>query len=285
MTDPVGAELKRVREELGLSILEVAHRLKLAPRQVEAIEDERFDVLPGVAFVRGILKNYARLLGLAPEPLIERIAGRFEVPDASRLAERYSQPVPFSDGARRSTFVYLGLSIVVLALGSGVAYQWYEEHAAPAELAQAPANRAPVETSAPVSSAPAAPRPEPKVVEPIVQTELTVPVAVLKEPEKAMPAEKPAVEKLSVAKVPAGRGGVNRLVIRCDEDAWIEVRDANDRMLVSSLNPKGSERIVRARGPLSLVIGNAAHVRLTHNDRPVDLTPHTKLDTARFTLP
>ena len=106
------------------------------------------------------------------------------------------------------------------------------------------------------------------------------------------PAERPAVEKvaavtaappLAVADKP--RGGSHRLVIRCEEEAWIEVKDANDRMLVSSLNPKGTERVVRSRGPLSLVIGNAAHVQVIHNDKPVDLAAHTKLSIARFTLP
>jgi cytoskeleton protein RodZ len=286
MTEPVGAELKSAREQLGLTVSEVAHHLKLAPRQVEALEEERFEQLPGVTFARGMLKNYARLLKLEPEPLLERIAGRFQAPDANRLAARYSQPVPFSDSARRSTFVYLGLSIVVLALGGGVAYQWYREHKAPAELAQA--KRAPADAPAPRTPA--------KVAEPLVQSELTAKVAVTEEPEKPAqpqkaaqpgkpaPPEKRAIEKVSLAKV-AAPGNVNRLVIRCEEDAWIEVKDASDRMLVSSLNPKGSERIVRARGPLTLVIGNAAHVQVIHNDRPVDLAPHTKLTIARFTLP
>ena len=294
MTEPVGAGLKNARERLGLTITEVAHHLKLAPRQVEALEDERYEQLPGVTFVRGMLKTYARLLRLEPEPLLERLAGRFEAPDASRLAARYSQPVPFSDSARHSTFVYLGLSIVVLALGGGVAYQWYSEHKAPAELAQA--KRTPATPAAVASAAPAVSRSLPKVAEPVVQSELTAKVAVALEPEKsAQPQkaaqpdkptqpEKRAIEKVSVAKV-AAPGSVNRLVIRCEEDAWIEVKDANDRMLVSSLNPKGSERIVRARGPLTLVIGNAAHVQVTHNDRPVDLAAHTKLTIARFTLP
>ena len=284
MTELVGAELKRAREELGLTLSEVAHHLKLAPRQVEAIEEERFEHLPGVTFARGMVKNYARLVKLEPEPLLERLAGRFEAPDANRLAARYSQPVPFSDGARRSTFVYLGFSILVLALGGGVAYQWYREHHAPAELAQAkpgPAKPVAAKPAVTVAAAvPAAPRPQPKVVEPVVQSELTANVSAPAAPEK------PGVEKVSVAKVALPRsGGVNRLVIRCEEDAWIEVKDANDRMLVSSLNPAGTERVVRARGPLTLVIGNAAHVRVLHNDKPIDLAPHTKLAIARFTLP
>jgi cytoskeleton protein RodZ len=43
--------------------------------------------------------------------------------------------------------------------------------------------------------------------------------------------------------------------------------------------------VVQGRGPFTLVIGNASHVRVLHNDREVDLRPHTKVEVARFTLP
>ena len=286
MTEAVGAELKSAREALGLSLSEVAHQLKLAPRQVEALEAGRFDALPGGTFVRGMLRNYARLLKLEPEPLLEHLAGRFEAPDANRLAARYSQPVPFSDSARRSTFVYLGLSLAVLTLGGGVAYQWYREHKAPAQLAAAPKRPASKPAGAPAA---AAPKGEPKRVEPVAQAQLASKVT----PATAPPP--PAVEKVAAvaaAPVPSAApvldkrtGGSHRLVIRCQEEAWIEVKDANDRMLISSLNPAGSERVVRSRGPLTLVIGNAAHVQVLHNDKPIDLAPHIKLSIARFTLP
>jgi cytoskeleton protein RodZ len=311
MTEGIGVELRSAREALGLSVSEVAQQLKFAPRQLEALEQERFDLLPGGTFVRGMLRNYARMLKLAPEPLMERIAGRFEAPDANNLAARYSQPVPFSDSARRSTFVYLGLSLGVLALGAGVAYQWYREHkAAGAQLAAG-------KRAATRPLAAAAPKPQPRVLEPVAQAELSPKVTAARE------APPPAADRAPVAKVaaqsapkpaaleepklaavtPAAKvtapdppkgaaptpaktyAGVNRLIIRCEEEAWIEVKDANDRMLISSLNPAGAERVVKARGPLTLVIGNAQHVRVIHNDRPVDLTPHTKLAIARFTLP
>ena len=280
MSEAAGAELKSAREALGLTVSEVAHQLKLAPRQVEALEAGRFEALPGGTFVRGMLRNYARLLKVAPEPLLEHLAGRLDSPDANRLAARYSQPVPFSDSARHSTFVYLGLSLAVLTLGGGVAYQWYHEHKVPTQVAA-------VKRAAPKPAAPAAPISEPKTVEASAPAQISTSVAV-----QQPPPERPAVEKvaavtaappLAVADKP--RGGSHRLVIRCEEEAWIEVKDANDRMLVSSLNPKGTERVVRSRGPLSLVIGNAAHVQVIHNDKPVDLAPHTKLSIARFTLP
>jgi len=294
MTEPVGISLKAAREARGLSIAEVAQSLKFAPRQIEALEQERFELLPGGTFVRGMVRAYARLLKLPPEAMLEGIAGRFEAPDANHLAARYSQPVPFSDNARRSTFVYLGLSLAVLALGGGVAYQWYREHNAAPQLAAAKrgaekraaaavSKPAPVQAPS-VAATPSvtptvvasAPRAQPKAIE-------TPPRA---EPVVRVVSEKPAtIEKAAPPPMAKVATGLHRLVIRCEEEAWIEVKDSNERMLVSSLNPKGAERVVQARGPLTLVIGNAAHVRVVHNDHPVDLAPHTKLAIARFTLP
>ena len=281
MTESIGAGLKAAREARGLSISEVAQQLKFAPRQLEALEQERFDLLPGGTFVRGMVRSYARLLKLESEPLLEAIAGRFQAPDANNLAARYSQPVPFSDSARRSTFVYLGLSLAVLGLGSIIAYQWYREHNAATELAskraaerRAVAAAKPAPASTPVASAP---RAQPKTIDEAPRAE---PAAV-----KVVTERPPAIQKAAVPTIAKAPAGVHRLVIRCEEEAWIEVKDSNERMLVSSLNPKGAERVVQARGPLTLVIGNAAHVRITHNDRPVDLSPHTKLAIARFTLP
>ncbi|HYL91178.1 MAG TPA: helix-turn-helix domain-containing protein, partial [Burkholderiales bacterium] len=273
----------------GLSIAEVAQSLKFAPRQLEALEQERFDLLPGGTFVRGMVRSYARLLKLPPEPMLEGMTGKFEAPDANNLAARYSQPVPFSDNARRSTFVYLGLSLAVLALGGGVAYQWYRERNAATQLAAAKRNserRALPAKSAPAAASTAAPAPAPAVT-----TVASVPRAQPKTVGAPSPVVKVSTEKARAAEKAAPpaaakvASGVHRLVIRCDEEAWIEVKDQNERMLVSSLNPKGAERVVQARGPLTLVIGNAAHVHVLHNDRPIDLAPHTKLAIARFTLP
>jgi cytoskeleton protein RodZ len=283
----VGAELQRAREARGLALTEVAQQLKFAPRQLEALEQDRFDLLPGGTFARGMVRNYARLLKIDPEPLVRSIGERFEAPDADILAARYRQPVPFSDSARRSTFVYLGLSLGVLAIGGSVGWQWYHERprsvAALARIeAPKPAEPA-AKPRAPASVAKAkAAEATPKVAQ--------APVPKLVPPETASKSapEPPVVEKaaelkpLPIAKVAAG---VHRLVIRCDEEAWVEVRGDADRALISSLNAAGSERSLRARGPLNLVIGNAHHVTVLHNDQPLDLEPYIKAEIARFTLP
>ena len=274
----VGAELARVREERGLALTDVAQQLKFGARQLEALEQERFELLPGGTFVRGMVRAYARLLQVDAEPLLGRLADRFEAPDSNSLAARYKQPVPFSDGARRSTFVYLGASLGVLVAAGAIAWQWYREHnSRPSLVASAPKitpavghTPVPVEPVAVVKGPEKAPEKAPE------------PVVVVK--EKAAPPQEKIVKETVVSVKPVA-AGVHRIVLRCEEEAWLEVKDANGRQLLSSLNPPGCERVVQGRGPFEVVIGNASHVTVLHNDRSLDLRPHTKQDIARFTIP
>lgn len=266
----VGAELSRIREERGLALTDVAQQLKFAARQLEALEQERFDLLPGGTFVRGMVRAYARLLKIDAQPLLGRLADRFDAPDSNSLAARYKQPVPFSDGTRRSTFVYLGASLGVLVAVGAIAYQWYrEQNARPVAVATAPKVK------------PAA-RPVALPAEPVAVSK--TPEKTVAAQEKAAPAPEKTMKETVVSLKPAP-AGVHRIVLQCDEEAWLEVKDAAGRQLLSSLNPAGCERVVQGRGPFEVVIGNASHVRVMHNDRSLDLRPHTKQDIARFTIP
>ena len=262
----IGAQLRQAREALGLSVDDVSLQLKFAPRQIESLEQERFDRLPGPTIARGMVRNYARLLRLDPEPLIERMAPRVEkAPDPGRIAARFRQPVPFSDGAKRSTLIYAGFSIGLLLLVAAVAYEWQQEKATPEFVA-------PVQTQ----------RPEP--VEPPQTVAAAQSSVTVSEPPPAPPVaveeKKPAPED----ETPLAPG-THRLVLRVVEhEAWLEVKDGAGRLLVSSLNPAGTERMVRGRPPFEIVIGNASAVRLLHNGKPVDLKPHTRVEVARLTL-
>jgi cytoskeleton protein RodZ len=287
----VGQELAAAREARGLALADVAQQLKFAPRQLEALEQEQFGALPGATFAKGMVRSYARLLKLDPEPLLARVAGHFEVPDSGRLAARYHQPVPFSDSARKSTFVYLGLSAGVLVLVGAVAYEWQQERtrvAKPDTKASASVARA-APREAPPREAP--PRPAPVAVQPAIapapaqeKTKLAAAVpAPAPVPPAAITPEKPKVVSAEKPKVVGA--GPHRLVVRTEGEAWIEIRDAADRMLVSSLNPPGSERVVRGKPPYSLVIGNASMVTVLYDDKPIDLAPHTRQDVARLTVP
>jgi cytoskeleton protein RodZ len=280
----VGARLRQAREEQGLAIDDVALQLKFAPRQIEFLEQERFDRLPGPTIARGMVRNYARLLKLDPEPLIQRMAPQAEPPpDPGLIAERFRQEVPFSDSGRRSTLIYAGFSVALLVLVGVLAYEWQQQKATPQLVAPARERPQP-EPAQTASMVPApAPAPEPAPALPAVEKKPGASVAEQKKPAPAVAENKPEAEKLASADntLPPGQ---HRIVFRTEGEAWLEVKDGSGRMLISALNPAGAERSVRGQPPFEIVIGNASSVRMTYDGKPVDLRPHTRVEVARFTL-
>jgi cytoskeleton protein RodZ len=291
----IGAELRQAREAAGLSTDDVAMQLKYASRQIESLENERFERLPGPTIARGMVRNYARLLKLDPEPLVARMAPGVEKPaEPVERAARLRRPVPFSDGARRSTLVYAVLSLGILVLVGVLAYGWQQERASPrfvtpvAPQIEASAQPVVAEEKEKIDPTPQIAHPKP---EPVEKKELKVlaeekaPMAQAEKPV-APQAEKPVAVQEDKQPLPVETVGYgpHRLVLRTAEDAWMEVRDGAGRQLVYSLAPAGSERVVRGEAPFELVIGNAQHVTLQFDGRPVDLKPHTRRDVARFTL-
>ncbi len=72
MTSSVGPLLRQQRQSLGLSLEEVAGRTRIRTRHLAALEDERFDTLPGEAYLVGFLRSYAQALGLDPDGVLHR---------------------------------------------------------------------------------------------------------------------------------------------------------------------------------------------------------------------
>ena len=70
---PVGEMLRQGREACHLSLADVAQMLKVSARQVEALEQDNWSALPGQTFVRGFVRNYARLVHLDADTLVARL--------------------------------------------------------------------------------------------------------------------------------------------------------------------------------------------------------------------
>ncbi|SLN10071.1 helix-turn-helix domain-containing protein [Oceanibacterium hippocampi] len=68
--DGVGAQLRAVREREGISLADVAQRLRIRISQLEALEEGRYDALPGRIYVIGFLRAYARFLDLDAEQVV-----------------------------------------------------------------------------------------------------------------------------------------------------------------------------------------------------------------------
>src|SRR5688572_31452757 len=83
-----GAQLRAAREAHGLSIETVAQHLKLAPRQVRALEDGDHAQLPGRTFIRGFARNYARLMQLDADAIVAALPDAQQAPalDTTPLA-------------------------------------------------------------------------------------------------------------------------------------------------------------------------------------------------------
>lgn len=81
LPEPVtGPDLRRVREEKGVALKEIAFASKIGVRFLEYIEADRHEHLPAVVYLRGFLQEYARAVGLDPQ----RTAGSY----LSRLNRR-----------------------------------------------------------------------------------------------------------------------------------------------------------------------------------------------------
>jgi cytoskeleton protein RodZ len=283
----IGEILARERAARELTIEDVAQQLKFGARQLEALEQDRFDLLPGGTFARGMVRSYARLLKLDAESLLTRMEGKLEVPDPGRLADRFRQPVPFANASRRSNAIYGILSLLILAAVAGVLIEWKQERAkvaGPAVVASAPAQA--VKPRAPVTAAPTQPAPPVPAAQPATAAQPSVVPAAPQAPAAVQSAQniaKPQMPAAATAAPPVGPDA-RRIVMRFDEESWVEVRDAAGHTLLEQLVPAGSQRVVSGQPPFDMVIGNAQHVQVIYQNQPFDLKPHTRVDVARFTL-
>jgi cytoskeleton protein RodZ len=265
-TSGPGKLLADLRAERKLSVADVAQRLKYGVRQIEALEAEEFDRLPGATFVRGMVRGYAKLLETDPDPILGALDQHY-VPGEVDLDLR-DRGIPFAKSGKHGTKIYLVLLLVVLAILGGVLYEWHWGSLPWSKFtASAPAAQKPVKPQP--APAPAVQREEPKP---------PVAPAAVQAPPVTAPAAVPAPAQ------PQAPGGEGRIKMEFAGESWVEIRDADGKLLMSQLNPTGSRRVLSGRSPLSLVIGNAANVRLTYNDKPVDLKPYIQIEVARLTL-
>jgi cytoskeleton protein RodZ len=278
-----GKALAEARERLGLSVAEVARQLRLSTRQIEALEADDHASLPGKTFLRGFLRNYAKLLQLDPEPLLALCQP--EPPQAQSIAVPTSRIkfggkrrlMPFGDQSGKPKLKYAVVIGVVALISWGIVelFQGQPTHQdVPAKSSEESTMQLSLpQADAPVETAPVMNQADPvtgPASEPVVAPATPVTPATQIIPAPPAP--------------PAAEVGGQRLQFVFDGDAWVEVKDKSGKVIFYQLNEKGSQQSVRGTPPFSLVIGNASHVRLTYNGKPVDLAPHIKVDVARLTI-
>lgn len=125
-----GATLAAQREAMGWSVEQVADQLKLAVRQVVAIEAGDYASLPSPAVTRGFVRAYAKILKLDAAPLVAMIKMDEPAPVESGPAVRRERPTSFSHsrfpthGKRSSLPLGWIAGVVVLAAAAGAAWHF-----------------------------------------------------------------------------------------------------------------------------------------------------------------
>ena len=263
----VGQILRDAREAQGITLEDAAVRLRLMQRQVEAMETDDFESLDPPVFARGFVRNYARLLGLAPEALLARMQG---APAEPAEVSHAAPPPPHS--WLSSPWLILLLLGLLVAVAVPVALYWWLNSAGEDDPGkQAP----PAAQTRPAPVAVPAPAAEPaEAATPAVEVAPVAPAAPAAETPET-PGEAGAPE------APAINGVLH---LEFGDESWVEVKDASGRMLHRQLNPAGTSADIPGQPPFDVVIGNAAQVRLTYNGRPIDLEPFIEVTVARFTL-
>lgn len=130
-TGKVGSGLRALRESKGWSLDEVSSRIKFSSKQIEALENEQWADLPTGVSLRGLIRNYARLLGTDSEAMVDsldpksRATGPVRISPGS-LHSAHSIPQGGTDDERSSGTSWGWLIAIVLVLVAAATYAFWQ---------------------------------------------------------------------------------------------------------------------------------------------------------------
>ena len=260
-----GVPLRETRIRRGMSIEDVSNSLNLEIKLIENIEAEAVEKLPPVSFVKGYLRNYAKLLDMEHDALVaafNKVCGDNE--PALTQVIRYKQASSKDAGPRYAT--WLVVAVLVISLGAW----WFST----------------LMTSATEDD---------EVSIPAIETELVaseeLPSEIIAEPEMdelsisdeevlmTVEEEEPVIEA-PVLVEPI----LSTLKLVFEEDSWVEVNDAQGKRLYVNMARAGQSKTIEGEAPFKVLLGNAPAVTVEFNGERYDQTKHNRKGVARFTL-
>jgi cytoskeleton protein RodZ len=295
-----GRALAAQREAMGWTVEQVADQLKLAVRQVVALEAGDYASLPSPAVVRGFVRAYAKIVKLDAAPLVSQIALDAPGPtDATGTTVRRDKPASFAEvrfptyGKRAPLPIVPIAAVVVIA--AAVAAAWHfglvsnllARGQAPAASAASTAVLQPNLSVAPatVATAPAPAMQTNALQNPSVPL-ISVPPptsTTAGSPAAGVAPAPPAAAAPAPAAAPAA-AGANALVLDVREDSWIEVRRAKGAPLIARLVKGGTTESFDITEPVTLVVGKPGAVGATLRGAAVALPPVAGSTVSRVNL-
>jgi cytoskeleton protein RodZ len=263
LTGP-GENLRQGRELKGLTQEDVASRLGLKPHIVKALEENDYNELPAAIYATGYIRNYAKLIGLSADELVERykaISG-----NAEDLPE-FLPPERHDKVSRKWSFQKWLIPVVVIGAGLVIASLYIDDNDSISEDDTQPAFVASekeqiVEMETPVTEEEVSETAPEKIV--------------INEPEPL--SVEPQIEQ--ILEEPMGV----EIIVHYEADSWTEIKDAEDKRIAYNLYKAGTTKRISGMAPIKILIGNARSVSLEYEGQAYDLARHIRNDTARFTL-
>lgn len=135
----VGERLRDERERKGLTLKDIENETNIRSLYLQAIEEGNYRVLPGEAYVKGFIRNYANALGLngaeyvefyrkdqQPTPTSLTTEGADAVQEAQEPpAAAKSVSTRRRQRSRRTEIIWMGIFLCVLVIGGGFWWYWY----------------------------------------------------------------------------------------------------------------------------------------------------------------
>jgi cytoskeleton protein RodZ len=293
-----GTLLRQAREEAGLHVATLAAALKVPVRKLEALEADRFDLLPDAVFVRALAASVCRNLKLDPAPILERLpatGGPRLAPSEGGINAPFRSPrdaagPSWRDQLSRPVFIVVAAlllgALVVTLLPSRHEDAATASDAPPAAGPAAPAPTplaassapvtAPVETPTPVAVA--APAPAPGAQAPAAPPVVTATAAPARAASSAVAAASAPVAAASSPALPT----TGIVVFKAKADSWIQVTDARGGVPLRKLLAAGETAAASGPLPLSVTVGSVSATDVQVRGKPFDLAPVSRDNVARF---
>lgn len=312
----VGSRLAQLRETKGWTVDDVSARLKVAPQKLRALEAGDISHMPGVTFALGVVRSYAKMLGVDPEPFAQALRRERGVPevDLSMPASsgtdlpRGRVSIPLGGSSRHHPWLW-GTAIVVVAVVAVL--MWHTGGDSSSLLARFKGNDAEHASaaSAPAASSPSVDEAAASGASTVAANEVPAPAAASAAPAQAIASAVPA-PAVPVATAAASQpvmataaasaaapaepasvvvaAGQSMVELKVKQDCWFSVRDKNGKELFSALVRAGETKQVAGDGPFKVTIGNKAGLdAVAFDGKPVDPAKYSAArgNVARFTLP
>jgi cytoskeleton protein RodZ len=270
-----GERLRAARTAAGLTLQGVADDLHLGVETLEALERDDYTQMPGRVFVRGYLRNYARLVDLPADVILASFDAHAPTEQAGPpglrtvvSARQIRSQVRSSHSAVRAV-----TWIVVLALAALLLTWWQGYLEWPGGLPRS----GEAQSDAPVIVLPAG-----ESVPPSIQRDL----APLLQEEKATPAGEQAIAASAPAQPVPGDAAAAppTVVLELTGRSWVEVLDRSGAFKVNGTFEKGFRKTFEGEPPYRIAIGNVNSAHLLVDGKAVDLQPHFNGRLVRLTL-